>query len=67
MNKSEIREATKIMSSITARQVDQRAKLVGWAARGMSALARASLRSRNEIITAAAAIPAIVQHQDFIV
>lgn len=40
---------------------------VGALARSYSALARASLRSRNEIITAAACVPAIVQHPDFIV
>ena len=40
---------------------------VGYLARSYSALARASLRSRNEIITAASCVPAIVQHPDFVV
>jgi len=40
---------------------------VGYLARSYSALARASLRSRNEIITRAACVPAIVQHPEFIV
>jgi hypothetical protein len=41
----------------------------GMAARGISSLIRSSrtTKEQNEILTAAAAYPAIVQHKDFII
>ena len=41
---------------------------IGMAARGMSALIRAAnKKDRNELITIAADVPAVVQHADFII
>jgi hypothetical protein len=64
MTKNEKREADKLMF-VAGRQITD-SQVVGYVARGMSALIRASSRSRNELITIASSIPAIVQHPDFI-
>ena len=71
MNKSESKEVAK--NDVLARQISSitdpssREATIAYLARAYSALARASLRSRNEIITAAMCVPAIVQHHEFIV
>jgi hypothetical protein len=71
MNRREKNElaANEVMARnlVTIRDPQMLAITVGYLARSYSALARASLRSRNEIITAAAGVPAIVQHPEFIV
>lgn len=65
MTKSERREADKLVGMVVAGG----AVYVGYAARGLSALIRstATTKNRNELITIAAGVPAIVQHRDFIV
>lgn len=66
MNKSEQRECSKI-AKMLPRVMCINDPMLGYAARSLSALARASLRSKNEIITFAAAWPFVVQHEDFVV
>ena len=71
MNKVEKRELANL--DVMARMIStisdngMREISVGYLARSYSALARASLRSKNQIITAAMAVPAVVQHPDFII
>ena len=65
MNKAEKRECDKI-AKILPRVMCVDEPMIGYAARSLSALARSSLRSRNEIIAFAAAWPLVVQHKDFI-
>lgn len=67
MNKSEMREINKL-NQIMAMSPNARPVGIGYLARAFSALARASrtAKSRNEIICAAAGVPAVVQHEDFI-
>lgn len=71
MNKNEAKEcaANEVIARniSTIRDQAMREITIGYLARSYSALARASLRSRNEIITAACCVPAIVQHPDFVV
>ena len=68
MNRSENREASKLVGILRAHvAAGVEPEVIGWAARGFSALARSSLRSRNEILTLAAGWPAVVEHPDFIV
>ena len=64
MNKSESREALKLQAWSKFPNPD-----IGMLARRYSALIRAArtTASRNQLITYAAAIPAIVQHPDFII
>lgn len=66
MNKAEKRECDKV-AKVLPRVMCLDEPMIGYAARSLSALARSSLRSRNEIITFAAQWPFVVQHQDFIV
>ena len=64
MTKSESREALKLQAWSKFPNPD-----IGMLARSYSALIRAArtTTSRNQLITYAAAVPAIVQHADFIV
>lgn len=64
MTKSESREALRLQAWSRFPNPD-----IGLLARSYSSLIRAArtTKSRNEIITYAAAIPAIVQHPEFIV
>ena len=66
MTKSETREVTRL-DAIMRMAPDQRPVGIDYLARSFSALIRASYRSRNEIICAAAAVPAVVQHPEFII
>ena len=68
MNKSEAREVQKL-NTIMKMSPAQRPVGIDYLARAYSALARAARtsKSRNEIICAAAAVPAVVQHAEFIV
>ena len=66
MNKSEFCEVTRL-TAIMRMFADQRPVGIDYLARSFSALIRASYRSKNEIICAAAAVPAVVQHPEFIV
>jgi len=68
MNKSETREIEKL-NAIMRMPHAQRPVDIDCLARAYSALARAArtTKSRNEIITAAACVPAVVQHPEFIV
>ena len=65
MTKSETRETEKLAALARIAGSEHLAYL----ARGFSALARSArtTKSKNEILTAAACKPAIVQHPDFIV
>lgn len=67
MNKSEAREVEKL-NAILKMAPAQRPVGIDCLARAYSALARAARtsKSRNEIITAAACVPAVVQHPEFI-
>lgn len=71
MNKNERKEcdANEVVARTisTIRDPAMREITIGYLARSYSALARASMRSSNEIITAACCVPAIVQHPDFMV
>jgi len=64
MTKSESREALKLQAWSRFPNPD-----IGLLARGYSALIRAARTntSRNQLITYAASVPAIVQHPEFIV
>lgn len=62
MNKSERRECAKLDAMARSGVAD-----IGYLARAYSALIRASMRSRHEIITIAASVPEVVQHRDFVV
>jgi hypothetical protein len=64
MTKSESREALKLQAWARFPNPD-----IGTLARSYSALIRSArtAKSRNEILVYAAAVPAIVQHPDFIV
>ena len=66
MNKSETRECAKLdmLARMVPRQIG-----IDTLARSYSALTRSAMtqKSKNEIITVAAAIPAVVQHPDFII
>jgi len=68
MTKSEAREVAKLNSIM---QMPHHVRPVGidCLARSFSALIRATrtMKSRNEIITAAATVPAVVQHPEFII
>jgi hypothetical protein len=68
MTKSEAREVAKLNSIM---KMPHHARPVGidCLARSFSALIRATrtTKSRNEIITAAACVPAVVQHPEFII
>jgi hypothetical protein len=68
MNKSETREVQKL-NAILKMPHEQRPVGIDYLARSFSFLVRASrtTKSRNEILTAAAAVPAVVQHAEFIV
>lgn len=68
MNKTETREVQKL-NAILKMAPAQRPVGIDCLARAYSALARAARtsKSRNEIITAAACVPAVVQHAEFIV
>ena len=68
MTKSEAREVQKL-NSIMKMPHDIRPVGVDCLARSFSALIRAArtTASRNEIITAAACVPAVVQHPEFII
>ena len=67
MTKSESREALKLQAWSRFPQLD--AELIATLARSYSALIRSArtTKSRNEIMIYAAAVPAIVQHPEFIV
>ena len=66
MNKSEQREVTKLLSVANMGAHDE--CFVGYAARGLSALARCSnLKTRNEILALAMGVPEVIQHPDFII
>lgn len=70
MNKRETQEVAKIDAhALWAARNHTTLASVGILARGYSALARATRTkaSRNEIITHATAVPAVVQHPEFIV
>jgi hypothetical protein len=68
MTKSETREIQKL-NAILKLAPAQRPVGVDCLARAYSALARAARtsKSRNEIICAAACVPAVVQHPEFII
>lgn len=68
MNKSEARELQKL-NAILKLAPAQRPVGIDCLARSFSALVRAArtTKSRNEIITAAACVPAVVQHPEFII
>lgn len=68
MNKSEAREVQKL-NAIMKLPHDVRPVGIDYLARSFSALIRAARtsKSRNELITAAACVPAVVQHPEFII
>jgi hypothetical protein len=68
MTKSEAREVAKL-NSIMRMPAAVRPVGIDCLARSFSALIRATrtTQSRNEIITAAACVPAVVQHPEFII
>ena len=61
MNKSEQREVAQLMS------VANNTEYAGYVARGMSALIRSTMRSRNELMAVAATVTGLMQHPDFLV
>ena len=67
MTKMEQKQAQQLINAARMGIAAGELTYVGYAARGLSALIRASRKSRNELITIAAGIPAIVQHPDFII
>ena len=67
MTKSETKELTKLMQAAQMGLTIKEPGMVAYAARGISALVRASRASRNQIITIAAGFPAVIQHEEFIV
>jgi hypothetical protein len=64
MTKSESRECLKLQAWSKFSDID-----VGLLARSYSALIRSArtVKSRNEILTYAASVPAVLQHHDFII
>lgn len=68
MTKSETREAARL-NAIMKMPHDVRPVGVDYLARSFSALIRAArtTKSRNELITIAAYVPAVVQHPEFII
>lgn len=69
MTKAEKNELNHALCIYSMARDNERDSLAGYAARSISALIRATrtTKSRNEMITAAAAYPRVVQHPDFIV
>lgn len=69
MTKQERQQIDRVISLMAATPKADRQAIAGYAARSISALIRATAttKNRNEMLTAAAAFPAIVQHADFIV
>ena len=67
MTKSERKEVEKLMLAAQMGVNIGELGMIGYAARGISALVRASKSGRNELITIASGIPAIVKHSDFVV
>ena len=69
MTKSETRELIKLNALANAIDCDDSRHCVAYLARGYSALIRSTRTSasRNVMITAAGAMPAVVSHPDFII
>lgn len=68
MTKSELREVTKL-TQIMRMAPDARPIGVDYLARAFSALIRSArtTKSRNELVCAAAGVPAVIQHPEFII
>ena len=69
MTKQERRALNIALCCMATASDTNRNEIAGYAARSISALIRATATTKNrtEMLTAAAAFPAIVQHADFIV